>query len=313
MATPSDLSQLLEMGFEKERAELAVKKTGGLQDALQWLEDNQDKSIEEISGPAAADETNPNVEPDALKEGEVAKSLVCNECGKKLRSMGQAELHASKTGHVDFGESTEEIAPMTEEEKKIKLAELRAKAEEKRAKQAVIDKEEQRKNEKIRQKSTREIQDIKENLAKQEQIKIAAKKREEKIADAAAKRRIKEKIEADKEERRLKAEKVKAEREGRQIAQAAEPVAAPVPAAERKPSVHTESRLRLQSASGTVQKTFGVEATLFEVAQALEADGAPKVESFTMTFPRKTFSGAVDFGKTLKEAGLVPSAVLIVK
>lgn len=39
----------------------------------------------------------PNAEPPALKEGEVAKSLICNECGKRFRSHAQAELHASKT------------------------------------------------------------------------------------------------------------------------------------------------------------------------------------------------------------------------
>jgi len=38
-----------------------------------------------------------------------------------------------------------------------------------------------------------------------------------------------------------------------------------------------------------------------------------KFESFTTTYPKKVYSGALDFGKTLKEAGLVPSAVLIVK
>jgi hypothetical protein len=49
--------------------------------------------------------------------------------------------------HVDFSESTEEIAPLTEEEKKAKLEELRQKNAEKKAKQAILDKEEQRKNE----------------------------------------------------------------------------------------------------------------------------------------------------------------------
>jgi len=29
MSTPSDLQQLLDMGFDKEKAEIAVKKTGG--------------------------------------------------------------------------------------------------------------------------------------------------------------------------------------------------------------------------------------------------------------------------------------------
>lgn len=320
MAT-SDLSVLLDMGFEKERAEIAVKKTGGLQGALQWLEDNQDKSMEEINAAAApptSAETDPSIEPDALKPGEVAKSMVCNDCGKKFRSMAQAEFHASKTEHMNFAESTEEIAPLTEEEKKARLEELRQKMAEKRAKQAIIDKEEQRKNEKIRMKSTKEVQDIKEELAKNEQIKAAAKKRAEKAEDLAAKRRIQEKIAADKEARRLKAESEKAAREGRapppdpSLAAASASQASHASASAVKKEV-TEARLRLQTSAGVVMKTFPVETTLFEVAQALESDPGVPVESFTMTFPRKTFSGSVDFGKTLKEAGLVPSAVLIVK
>ncbi|EHK99142.1 Ubiquitin-like protein [Glarea lozoyensis ATCC 20868] len=317
MSTPSDLEQLLSMGFDKWRAELSIKATGNLSNALEWLEKKQDLSDEqlktEIDDQAAADENNPTLEPKPLAAGEVARSLVCDICGKKFRSQAQAEFHGEKTTHDQFSESTEEIAPLTEEEKKERLAELKANVAAKRAKQALVDKEEQKKNEKIRQKATRETQDLKEDLAKREQIKAAQKKREEKASDLAAKKRIQEKIAADKEERRLKAEKVKAEREGRAVEAAAEPAPAPVPAGERKNVVHTEVRLRLQLASGTVQKTFGVDTTLFEVAQALQAEGASEVQSFTMTFPRKTFSGSVDFGKTLKEAGLVPSAVLIVK
>jgi UBX domain-containing protein 1/4 len=69
-----------------------------VQDALQWLEDNQDKSIDDILAASAADaETDPSIEPAALKEGEVAKSLQCDECGKKFRSVAQAEFHGSKT------------------------------------------------------------------------------------------------------------------------------------------------------------------------------------------------------------------------
>lgn len=71
-----------------------------VQGALQWLEDNQDKTIEEITANAPtteAEETDPTIEPEALKDGEVAKSMVCNICGKKFRSMAQAEFHASKT------------------------------------------------------------------------------------------------------------------------------------------------------------------------------------------------------------------------
>ena len=51
------------------------------------------------------------------------------------------------SGHENFSESTEEIAPLTEEEKTQRLEELRSKMAEKKAKQAILDKEEQKKNE----------------------------------------------------------------------------------------------------------------------------------------------------------------------
>ena len=48
---------------------------------------------------------------------------------------------------MDFAESTEEIAPLTEEQKKQKLDELRARLAEKRAGQSAQDKEDKRRNE----------------------------------------------------------------------------------------------------------------------------------------------------------------------
>jgi hypothetical protein len=162
-------------------------------------------------------------------------------------------------------------------------------------------------------KSTQEIQHIKEDLAKKEQIKEAAAKRQEKIADIAARKRIQEKIAADKEERRLKAERVKAEREGRAVpAESLAAVAAP--SASKPATTHTEARLRLQTPGGNLQKTFPAETTLFEVAQVIEGENGIQVQSFTLTYPKKkVFEGSLDFGKTVKEAGLVPSAVLIVR
>jgi hypothetical protein len=59
-------------------------------------------------------------------------------------------------------------------------------------------------------------------------------------------------------------------------------------------------------------KNFPAETTLFEVAHAVAEESGTQVESFTTTFPKKTFYKD-DFGMTLKEAGLVPSAALIVK
>jgi hypothetical protein len=120
----SDLDTLIDMGFERARAELAVKKSGGceylcvssfsgasshtclylqlvtVQGALQWLEDNQDKSLEAIQA-AAQDDDEDEDETKAkiaeLESGQAAKSLVCNECGKLFRNRDLASYHATKT------------------------------------------------------------------------------------------------------------------------------------------------------------------------------------------------------------------------
>jgi hypothetical protein len=67
-----------------------------VQGALEWLEQNQDKSLDEIKAPVTGTSDDSTAEPE-LKPGEEARSLVCNECGKKFRSQAQAEFHASKT------------------------------------------------------------------------------------------------------------------------------------------------------------------------------------------------------------------------
>lgn len=165
-------------------------------------------------------------------------------------------------------------------------------------------------------KATKETQDLKEELERKERIKEAAKKKAEKLADIEAKKRIKARIEADKEERRRKAEQAKLAREG------AQPVVAPATSVSRglaatvaasSSSSSSQARLRLQLPTGNVQKTFDAEATLFEVAQALEADDGFKANKFELTFPRKTFEGPTDLSKTLRELGLTPSAVLRVQ
>lgn len=137
---------LLELAFKIASSLLIFRKVQG---ALEWLEKNQDKSVDEIAAAEAEAkaETDPNTEAAALNPGEEAKSLICNECQRKFRSHAQAEFHASKTGHVDFAESTEEIAPLTEEEKKAKLEDLRKKLAEKRAGGSEQDKLDKKKNE----------------------------------------------------------------------------------------------------------------------------------------------------------------------
>ena len=115
-----------------------------MQGALEWLEQNQDKPLDEIKAEEASKVE--NVASASGQAGEIASSWVCNECGKKFRSMTQVQFHGEKSGHSDFAESTEEIAPLTEEEKKAKLEELRAKLAEKRAGGSEQDKLDKKKN-----------------------------------------------------------------------------------------------------------------------------------------------------------------------
>ncbi|KAK0647599.1 hypothetical protein DIS24_g7617 [Lasiodiplodia hormozganensis] len=308
----SDLTMLVDMGFDQERAELALKKSGSLQNAIDWLEKNQDKSIDEIKAEDAAPSSS---SPPPPGPGEEAQSLRCNDCGKMFRNHAQAEFHASKSGHVDFEESTEEIKPLTEEEKKARLEELRAKLALKRAGQSEQDKLDKKKNEEIRRKATKESQDAKEALQVKERIKEAEKKRREKQEDIDARKRVQAQIEAQKLERRRKAEAEKAARLGQAPPEAAAPAPAATssgPATSKPASAYTETRLRLQLPSGTVQKTLPVETTLFELAHQLAQESGMTVNTFTQNFPRKVFD-QTDFGQTLKEAGMVPSAALIVR
>ncbi|KAK4985143.1 hypothetical protein LTR50_006142 [Elasticomyces elasticus] len=313
----SDLSMLLDMGFEKEKAGMGLKKGGNLTGAIDWLEKNAEKSIEDLKADEAADI---EVNGPALQPGEEARSLVCNDCGKKFRSTAQAEYHASKTEHTNFAESTEEVKPLTEEEKAAKLAELRQKAAERKAGQSDQDKLERKRNEQIRMKSTKEQSDAKEALKAKQQIQEAADKRRWKVEELEVKKKIQQKIAADKEARKLKAEQEKAARaaglpEGTILTGSSAPAPAPAPAAAAAPRaapMHSEARLRLQTPSGNIMKTFSADTTLFEVAQAIGTENGTQVSSFTQNFPRKVFDGS-DFGLTLKEAGLVPSAALIVQ
>ncbi|KAI9727125.1 MAG: hypothetical protein M1828_007326 [Chrysothrix sp. TS-e1954] len=314
----SDLEQLVEMGFDKERAQIALGKGGSLQNAMDWLEKNQDKTLDEIkadSTTADGDEDGP-----ALQPGEQAMSLICNDCGKKFRSQAQAEFHANKTEHVNFAESTEEIAPLTETEKKAKLDELYKRRDEKRAAQASTDTAERKRNDEIKRKSTKDQQKAKEDLEYKEKMKEAAAKKREKQDDIDAKKRIQAKIAADKEERRRKAEVEKANREGqtfpveavKQSLPAGTPAPSTGPTTSKPASEYKETRLRLQTPNGTIQQAFPVETTLKEVALAVAAQNGSEVNGFQQTYPKKLFDG-VDLGQTLKQAGLVPSAALIIK
>ncbi|KAJ9091290.1 hypothetical protein QFC21_007075 [Naganishia friedmannii] len=351
MAT-SDKSQLLDMGFAEDRVEWALKatKNAGLQPALDHIIANMDSAVPPADAQAspsgnngASEDDDDDDDAEALKahiakmkaggdttagNGEqFARSVKCSECGKIFKNADLVSFHAEKSGHSNFEESTEEYVPLTEEEKKQKLEELRIKLAEKRAKQADLSVEENKANEKLRRRAGQDSASIRQQLAIKEMEKEAAAKKKEKLDDARAKAAIRAQIEADKKARAEKAARDKAIREGRDVPMTAADgavamagtgaarAAAAASGAGVKGSEYKETRLQVRLSTGgqPLVKAFNSDAPLSEVAEWIASENlkydASSVKMST-TFPRKTFTPA-DMGKSLRENGLTPSAVLM--
>ena len=113
---PEHVQTLTEtMGFTLIRAQKGLLYGTGntVEGAIEWLMEHQDDSDIDEAILLQQDATG------------VAQSYKCNECGKILSNMANLELHANKTGHSDFEESTQCIKPMTPEEKIAKIAEIK--------------------------------------------------------------------------------------------------------------------------------------------------------------------------------------------
>lgn len=68
-------------------------RTSIVEGAINWLEKNQDTPLDELE----AEDASPSVNAEAVGEGQVAQSIVCNDCGKKFRTKQLAGFHAEKT------------------------------------------------------------------------------------------------------------------------------------------------------------------------------------------------------------------------
>lgn len=340
----SDKDVLLSMGFEPARVEWALKATGnrGLQPAMDFLIENDGKPVPDLSsvstssssrpaGDAPTDEDDEDAEAlravygagaagvAAAAADVEAKSIKCSMCGKIFRNTALANFHAEKSGHDQFEESTEEIKPLTEEEKTQKLAELREKMAAKRAVKTKEEIKENKANEAIRRKAGKDMNEIREDLILKEALKEADNKRKEKLEDAKARAAIKAQIEADKKARAEKAAREKALREGKAFPESSAPAPAAASAAATSSGTagkdYAQTRLQIRMASGgqPYTTTLSSDATLREVAEFLAGQTlAVDVETVTFAqhFPRKQFTPS-DFSRTLRELGLTPSAVLI--
>lgn len=348
-----DRDTLISMGFDPSRVDWALRATGhrGLQPAMDHLLEHEGEPIPDAGASGGSSLASANTaqstpamdvdgdddDAEALrhligKKGPVpaatagdveAKSIKCSVCEKTFKNTALANYHAEKSGHDQFEESTEEIKPLTEEERKTKLEELHQKLAAKRAVKAQEEAKEAKANEAIKRKQGKDLNKIKEELKAKEMIKEAEQKRKEKAEDAKARAAIKAQIEADKKARAEKAAREKALREGKPIVDSQSETNSGTPSSAAVASSSSgvagkdfkDTRLQIRLASGGTPYTTTLpsDSTLHDVAEFVAAQTlsvSVDTVSFTQQFPRKTFSRA-DFNKSLRELGLTPSAVLI--
>lgn len=184
------------LGFPLIRAQkgLLFGEPKTLEGAVEWIVSHQDDG--DIDDPIPCQP----VAPAPAATGAV-QSYKCNECGKTFSNMANLELHANKTGHSDFSESTEAAKQLTPEEKAAKVQEIKQLLKAKRAEREDTEKKDELEREKQRRFMGKEM------IKTQEQMQIEKRKR-----DAAL--RKKEKDDAKKERERIRHElaKDKAER-----------------------------------------------------------------------------------------------------
>jgi hypothetical protein len=327
----STVDILLEMGFSKAKAEKAYAVVGdkGIEAAMEWLlahadeldvaesstEPQKAQSTVEPGGQTANPQEASGQKDEVTSEQggdqspELAKSIKCEDCGKLFKSNLEVEYHAAKSNHQNFSESTEEIKPLTEEEKKERLRQLEEKMKERRAQKEAEERREQIEKEKVRRRTGQEISEAKKRLQDEDLKRMAEERKREKMEEKMARQRVLDQIARDKAARQEKFGNAPKQ-------EVAPPPVAPVvtkaPAAPAKDYTETKIQIRLPNGQSLTQ-TFSAKEQLAAVRLYVEmnrTDGAAPFSLMT-SFPKKIF-GENDMETPLDQLGLVPSAVIIV-
>lgn len=148
---------------------------------MEWLLAHVDDEIPAaaavVDGPPAEQGTEKSDESSEVAgEGSAleAKSIKCEDCGRLFKTNLEVEFHATKSGHANFSESTEEKKPLTEEEKKAQLRLIEEKIAQKRAEREEREKQEALEKERLRIKSGKDMTEVRRNLEEEEMKKIVS-------------------------------------------------------------------------------------------------------------------------------------------
>lgn len=292
---------------------LCATKNSGLQSALDWIEAHPDgesdkgkekmDDIDNKKGESLFDQPS-QVEDDTALEG-FRKVLKCNSCDTTFSSAELAQLHATKTGHDDFSESL--AKQLTEEEKAVKLQQLKTKLAEKKAMEAEAEKEQNLENERIRRKAGKENEDAKREREKKNLEKIRQDHQREQEEARKSKERILAMIEEDKRERERKFAKHSEEDVSK------EPVDLQ-PAAMRPQTPTDSARIQVKLPDGRALK-YNMKATdtFLDLVDRIATD-YPDIDGHTLFMsPERRQLNSIDHKVTLAALGMSPSATLMMQ
>lgn len=167
--------------FFSERA-LAIS-SNNTEQAMEWLLAHVDEDVPPAVAvtPASGGSTDMIVDESSGDGGEgsaaavEAKSIKCEDCGRLFKTSLEVEFHATKSGHANFSESTEEKKPLTDEEKKAQMKIIEEKIAKKRVEREEKEKQEALEKERIRIKSGKDMTEIRRKMEEDEMKKIVSK------------------------------------------------------------------------------------------------------------------------------------------
>jgi len=194
------------MGFTLIRAQKGLLNGNGgtVEGAVEWLMQHQDDADIDEPIPFV-----PKAGGGGGAGGGVAQSYKCNECGKILSNMANLELHANKTGHSDFEESTKAVKPLTAEEKANKVEEIKALLKAKRTEREEAEKAQSIESEKARRFMGQEMAKTREQMEREALKRDALMRKKEKEAARRERERLRAEIAKDKLERQANKGKLK--------------------------------------------------------------------------------------------------------